>query len=220
VESFHKKEKTMKPLFRFLAALLAVALLSSLLPGQTVRAAGILYAAPVASGSANCTSWVNACTLASALLTASSGDQIWVKQGVHYPGTNQTSTFTLNNNVAIYGGFAGTETSLGQRNWQTNLTILSGDIDKNDTDANSNGIIEPGLGDSIQRQQRLPRRHGPERDEQQRRARWLRHHRRAGEWLIPQRRRRRDVQPQQQPDAAQPDLQRQLRYLWRRDVQL
>jgi LPXTG-site transpeptidase (sortase) family protein len=135
----------MKPLFRFLAALLAVALLSSLLPGQTVRAAGILYAAPVASGSANCTSWANACTLASALLTASSGDQIWVKQGVHYPGTNQTSTFTLKNGVEIYGGFdgtPGTEGNFSVRDWQTYRTILSGDIDKNDTNTDGNFIAE------------------------------------------------------------------------------
>jgi LPXTG-site transpeptidase (sortase) family protein len=132
----------MKPLFRFLAALLAVALLSSLLPGQTVLAAGILYAAPVASGSGTCTSWANACTLANALSNASSGDQIWVKAGVHYPGTNQTSTFTLKNGVEIYGGFAGTEMLLSQRDWQTNLTILSGDVDQNDTNTDGNFIAE------------------------------------------------------------------------------
>ncbi|MBO9368262.1 MAG: hypothetical protein J7555_05865 [Chloroflexi bacterium] len=139
----------MKQLYRLFAALLAVALFGSFLPARTARAAGILYAAPSAMGSGNCASWANACTLRTALTNATSGDQIWVKKGVHYPGASRTDTFTLKNGVALYGGFAGTETLLTQRNWQVNKTILSGDIDHNDTDTNSNGIIEPGLGDSI-----------------------------------------------------------------------
>lgn len=36
--------------------------------------------------------------------------------------------FSLNNGVAIYGGFAGTETELEQRNVSANPSILSGDI--------------------------------------------------------------------------------------------
>ncbi|HBX89283.1 MAG TPA: hypothetical protein DEG09_11810, partial [Marinilabiliaceae bacterium] len=30
--------------------------------------------------------------------------------------------------IKVYGGFAGTETELSQRDWLTNLTVLSGDI--------------------------------------------------------------------------------------------
>jgi hypothetical protein len=37
-------------------------------------------------------------------------------------------TFQMKNGVAIYGGFAGTETALGERDVQNNETILSGDI--------------------------------------------------------------------------------------------
>jgi hypothetical protein len=59
---------------------------------------------------------------------------------VHRPGSNQTDTFTLKNGVAVYGGFAGTETSLNQRDWQTNVTVLSGDIDQNDT-IDVNGVV-------------------------------------------------------------------------------
>ena len=94
--------------------------------------AGVRYAAPSAAGSGDCSSWANACTLQTALSQAVSGDEIWVKMGVHYPGSNRTDTFTLKNGVALYGGFAGTETLLSQRDWSTNKTILSGDIDKND----------------------------------------------------------------------------------------
>jgi hypothetical protein len=70
--------------------------------------------------------------LQTALSVAVSGDEIWVKKGVYYPGVNRADTFTLKNGVALYGGFAGTETMRDQRNWQVNKTILSGDIDQND----------------------------------------------------------------------------------------
>jgi hypothetical protein len=43
----------------------------------------------------------------------------------------------LKNGVAIYGGFAGTETALSQRNLKINATILSGDIDKDNTITNN-----------------------------------------------------------------------------------
>ncbi len=107
---------------------------------RPVSASGVLYAAPTATGSADCSSWANACTLQTALTNATSGSQIWVRQGVHYPGSNQTDAFALKTGVAVYGGFAGTETSLAQRDWQTNVTVLSGDIDQNDT-VDANGVV-------------------------------------------------------------------------------
>jgi hypothetical protein len=116
-------------------------IMTAVLPApRPVSASSVLYAAPTATGSADCSSWANACTLQTALTNATSGNQIWVRQGVHRPGSNQTDTFTLKNGVAVYGGFAGTETSLNQRDWQTNVTVLSGDIDQDDiTDAN--GVV-------------------------------------------------------------------------------
>jgi len=69
------------------------------------------------------------------------GDQICVAAGTYKPdedeGANvdpndRTETFQLINGVAIYGGFAGGESSLDERNWRTNETILSGDLDGND----------------------------------------------------------------------------------------
>lgn len=127
---------------------LSLAMAVTLTAPQSARAnPGILYAAPDGATSGTCNSWANACTLQYALSRAVSGDEIWVKMGVHYPGAagNRTATFTLKNGVALYGGFAGMETSRSQRNWQTNITVLSGDIDQNDTDLNGNGIIEPDL---------------------------------------------------------------------------
>jgi hypothetical protein len=88
----------------------------------------ILYVKPGASGT--CTSWENACDLRNALGATYSGDQVWVAAGTYYPSiTNDRSeTFPLRIGVNIYGGFAGTETSLGERDLANNLTILSGDI--------------------------------------------------------------------------------------------
>jgi len=101
---------------------------------------GVLYAAPTAQGSDDCSDWDNACTLQTALAGATSGDEIWVQAGVHYPGSMITDTFTLQSGVALYGGFAGTETTRDERDWETHATVLSGDIDQNDL-TDPNGVI-------------------------------------------------------------------------------
>ncbi len=95
-------------------------------------------------------SWATAYPyLTDAIASSVRGEQIWVAKGVYYPdeGTGRTDNstsqfFIMKHGVAIYGGFAGTETSLTQRNWSTNPTILSGDIDKNDTNTDGNNIAE------------------------------------------------------------------------------
>ncbi|WP_298221627.1 T9SS type A sorting domain-containing protein [Flavobacterium sp.] len=76
---------------------------------------------------------------------AVAGDQIWIKAGVYYPNAspNMTASSTvtatspltsrdyyiqLKDGVSIYGGFAGTETALSQRNISDNPTYIDGDI--------------------------------------------------------------------------------------------
>lgn len=82
------------------------------------------------------TSWTNAYTnLQSALLTVIN-DEVWIATGIYKPaapGGDVLATFTLKSGVSLYGGFNGTETARSQRNINTNPTILSGDLNGDDT---------------------------------------------------------------------------------------
>ncbi len=95
------------------------------------------------AGANNGTSWANAYTsFQSALDAAVSGDEIWVAKGIYKPTVQVGGTgtrfqaFQMKNGVAIYGGFAGTETMVSQRTdfaeGGANETILSGDLNGND----------------------------------------------------------------------------------------
>lgn len=66
-------------------------------------------------------------------LGASSCTEVWVAAGVYKPGTSETDSFGIQSGVAVYGGFAGHENQRSQRDPGANLTVLSGDIDGNDT---------------------------------------------------------------------------------------
>ncbi len=76
--------------------------------------------------------------------------EIWAAEGVYYPDEGGahvndavTETFLVAwNNVQLYGGFAATETLRTQRNWTLHPTVLSGDIDGNDWNTDTNRIAE------------------------------------------------------------------------------
>lgn len=91
-------------------------------------------------------SWANASGDIQAMINASvAGDQIWVAAGTYKPNrradavtvitpTHPYNAFVLKAGVKLYGGFAGTETTLTARNWTANRSILSGDIRVNNND--------------------------------------------------------------------------------------
>ncbi len=89
-----------------------------------------------ATGNNDGTSWADAYTnLSSALSTNPSTGapvEFWIADGT-YTLTSNNSTFTVSQNQKLYGGFNGTETQLSQRNPDVNETILSGDVNGNDT---------------------------------------------------------------------------------------
>ena len=132
---------------KFFSFVLVFLLLIATLPLTGARAAATIYYVKAdATGSNNGTSWTNAYTdLQAALTTVASGSEIWVAAGTYKPtsDTDRTIRFVLKNGVAIYGGFAGTETLRSQRNLEANPTILSGDIGTlDDTSDNTYHVVE------------------------------------------------------------------------------
>jgi hypothetical protein len=68
--------------------------------------------------------------------------EIWVAAGIYRPDEgakitpgDRVATFQLLNGVALYGGFAGDETELSQRNVKANPTLLSGELAEDDVRA-------------------------------------------------------------------------------------
>ena len=99
--------------------------------GQSVL--GATYFVDItASGGETGNDWANAYTnLQDALYRPpGSGDEIWVAQGVYPPtnGSDPRATFLLLNGVEMYGGFTGSESTRGARDWESNPTLLSGEI--------------------------------------------------------------------------------------------
>jgi hypothetical protein len=91
-------------------------------------------------------SWSSALTdLQDALDSAASGDTIWVAEGTYFAdrGTgSRDSSFVMRTGVVLLGGFstANDDTTLASRDWTTNLTILSGELQA-DADSSNNTYI-------------------------------------------------------------------------------
>jgi hypothetical protein len=118
------------------------ALAAFALTAGAARGEGIIYVDAARTGGLhNGNSWANAYQdLQPALQRARNDEsvtQIWVARGTYRPDTyvnpgSRIPKFALVSGVAIYGGFAGTETSLSERDHRANPTVLSGDLGNND----------------------------------------------------------------------------------------
>lgn len=81
-------------------------------------------------------------------------EQLWIAEGVYAPskrlesGDARSAAFSLADGVTLYGGFAGTETELAQRDWSVHETILSGDIGTID-DAADNAYTVVYCGEDV-----------------------------------------------------------------------
>ncbi|TVQ43413.1 MAG: calcium-binding protein [Gloeocapsa sp. DLM2.Bin57] len=97
----------------------------------------VIYVNVDAEGSNDGSSWQNAYnSLQDALNTAQTNDEIWIAKGVYKPtdNRNRNVSFNLKNSVDVYGGFAGDENNLNERNLERNETILSGNIGRQSRD--------------------------------------------------------------------------------------
>jgi len=80
-------------------------------------------------------SWQTAHSSLQDALAETTATEIWIADGTYKPagpGGDREATFQLRSGVRIYGGFAGGEARLDQRDPATNLTILSGDLNGDD----------------------------------------------------------------------------------------
>jgi hypothetical protein len=113
----------------------------------TVRAEGAIYFVNGMSGSDSQSglSWAQAFKTPQKAIAVAKGNtaaphEIWVTAGIYRPdegpggiNSNDPNAFyEMVPQVALYGGFVGTEANLDDRDLVANITILSGDIDVND----------------------------------------------------------------------------------------
>ena len=97
----------------------------------------VIYVNASARPSGDGQDWADAYTdLQDALSRAAQtpGTQIWIAKGTYKPSQSgdRSASFKVTDQTSLYGGFAGTETSLAQRIIATNPTTLSGDLASND----------------------------------------------------------------------------------------
>jgi hypothetical protein len=97
------------------------------------NANGIIYVKEYGTG--NGSSWEEAMGSLQGAIFTTGVQQVWVAAGTYKPtaivgngNSNRDKSFQLRQGVKIYGGFAGHETNLADRDWNANESILSGDL--------------------------------------------------------------------------------------------
>jgi hypothetical protein len=105
-----------------------------------------------AHGANDGTSWQNAYINLDSAISHTNTGEIWVAAGTYIPsltaitGDNNYKAFNIKKNIALYGGFNGSEAAIDQRDIQVNQTVLSADvgIQGNDQDNSPRVIMITG----------------------------------------------------------------------------
>lgn len=120
-----------------------VIVILSFLSIQLTAQSNRIYINNTAVGSNNGISWADAYTdFQTAIDSSNIGDTLWLAAGIYIPSyfpegsstlnTVRDKAFVIGKQLTIYGGFIGNETSLTQRDYLNNSTILSGDVNQDD----------------------------------------------------------------------------------------
>lgn len=95
--------------------------------------AQVVFVDADATGTADGTSWANAYTdLAAALEVAEAGSSVWVADGRYVTPTD--TSFVIDKELTLLGGFNGTEADAAAADPAVNETILSGDVNGDDVE--------------------------------------------------------------------------------------
>ncbi len=114
------------------------------LPGSLLR----MHVNDNAAGAGTGANWTDAFTspvtaLSTARVAGGQNCEVWVANGFYEPTTTteRFRSFDVPNHLKFYGGFAGTETQLSQRNTGNNLCYLNGDIGAAGNSDNSYTVV-------------------------------------------------------------------------------
>jgi hypothetical protein len=125
-----------------LVSLLLLAIFTTGASALPIAASKISFVTPLGAGTKTGATWENASSDLQAMIDASaSGDEVWVAGGTYnVPSAN--SSFILKEGVKVYGGFAGTELALANRNLAltANKSTLSAGFVKNAVVSNSSAL--------------------------------------------------------------------------------
>ncbi len=131
---------------RYLLVVLACAVALCGASAGQAQETNVIYVDASAESDNGGTSWQDAYPdLRSALSDATGGGadtEIWIAEGTYTPATAQ-DPFSISgeqDGLALYGGFEGTEAVRSERAPQEHVTVLSGDVDGNDTNKTAAGV--------------------------------------------------------------------------------
>jgi len=112
---------------RFFAVLAAVAGFAAASTIPAVADTTVIHVRTDGSDADSGADWAHAkATVGAALQVANAGDEIWVAAGVYGERIRNRAVGGVSVDVALYGGFAGNETSREERDLAANVTVLDG----------------------------------------------------------------------------------------------